>query len=532
MWLTRKIGQYYEHRARRYLRAYPELAMQILQRDPVLASQAIEQTWELQAARGEAPSRETFQYPGLNYLGYSGRAPGLRTVPKPTSYMLRMFSEKPPARRAINCIANPILDLPFQITLRRPVYGDNEPMAPTDDQRERIIAATEMLERPNNDQNGREFLEMVLEDIIVLGAGAVEVQDNGEDARPLFLFPVDAQSIRINANWCPGSKEYRYSQGYGYFYSAIETVEHVRLMDNEMMYVKLNPRTSSPFGFGYLEVAFDTVNAFLGAFDFATRRASNSTPQFGIFLGENTTSEQLYRFRHYWENDIEGYGKIPIIAGGRQPSVFQFASAGTDPLWLNYQEWLVRIIAMAFGLSPMRLGLERDINRSTAEQGSQDDWSTISPVANLVRDYYTQWLLWKRLGWTDLEFQWITKNQDDLKQAQVVAEQWNADVITVNEARKIYNRPPLPDGIGEMTKTAYTEYLRAAAQATFAPKQAPGGFNQAPQQQPPQKRKKQPNDETEASAVVTPFDDEGIEGWSPGERAVVREIVRWRDAAG
>jgi hypothetical protein len=196
-------------------------------------------------------------------------------------------------------------------------------------------------------------------------------------------------------------------------------------------------------------------------------------------------------------------------------------------LWLNYQEWLVRIIAMAFGISPMRLSLERDVNRGTAEQGAHDDWSTIAPVANLVRDYYTYWLLWKRLGWTDLEFQWIVKNQDELKQAQIVAEMWNADNITVNEARKIYNRPPLPDGIGEMTKTAYTAYLTASAQAIFLQKKPEAQSGQQPGTTAvPQKKTPKKSGDTKASALlITPFTEEQL-SLSPGEHALVREIIR------
>ena len=35
------------------------------------------------------------------------------------------------------------------------------------------------------------------------------------------------------------------------------------LNDNELSYIRLNPRTHTPFGLGRVEVAFETINAFL-----------------------------------------------------------------------------------------------------------------------------------------------------------------------------------------------------------------------------------------------------------------------------
>jgi HK97 family phage portal protein len=503
-------------RARRYLQTHASLALDVLRRDPDVAATALLRASELEAAR-RPPSRESAEYPVLATMGYGGSRPTLRTLPKLTPWNMRRFSEQPPARRAINAITNPILDLPFSIELRRPV-GKREQAGeqqPTEEQQRRIEAVTEMLLRPNNDLTGRQMLEMVLEDLLVFGAGPLEVQPNMSDERPLFLFPVDAQSIRINVNWHPGSREFRYSQGRGYVFSSIGTTEDVKLQDEEMLYIRLNPRTSTPFGYGYLEVAFETITAFLGAFEFATRRASNATPNFGIFLGENVTIDQVRRWQHYWENEIEGYGKVPILGGGRQPNVFSMAGSGEDPLWLKWQEWLIRIVAMSFGISPMRLGLERDINRTTAEQGSSDDWATIAPVANTVRDAFTHWVLWRRLGWYDLEFQWQVKTSDELRQAEVLAEQYNMNGITVDEVRQHYERPPLADGLGQFTKTPYEAMIKSAVMPQL-------GRTEEESEDELEERKSSP---LEGFAWYTPFDEER-DVLSPQEAAFVRALMR------
>lgn len=522
MWLGDQWRAWTARRAERFLARHPNLGLEVLRQDTALASQAFEAWAAAQEAQGkDGPHRTSFVWPSYSSLGYGGRGPLVTTLPKPTPYNVRRFSEYPPSRRACNVLENPILQLPFTVGLRRPrgVPSSQIQEEPTADQQRRIQGFLTMLERPNNDQDGDEFLEMLLEDLIVLGAGPFEVAENTSDERPLFLWPVDAQSIRINARWEEDSDTFRYSQGKGFLFGSVGIRDDVTFREGQLCYPRLNARTSSPFGYGYLEVAFDAVNAFLGAFSFATRRASNDIPPFGIFLGENVTPEQVQRFRHYWMNEVEGGGKIPILGGGRQPSAFSF-TAGTarDPLWVMWQEWLVRVIAMAFGVSPMRLGLERDINKSTAQQGATDDWATVAPVANVVKNAYTHWLLWKRLGWTDLEFQWQVKSADELRQAQILAVQYEMNAITVDEIRQVYERPPLPDGLGDMTKTPY----EAAIQAATTPPPADQGLSEeeAPEETP-QRRPR--------VAAMSPFSDVDPDLMSPSAQAFMHAL---REVAG
>ena len=121
--------------------------------------------------------------------------------------------------------------------------------------------------------------EQVLEDIIVGGYGAIEVQLNpgweeaaelrsaGQpraavptQARPLVLWPVDGASIRMNLEWDGSPHSQRYLQ----VNDQAGPNSQIALDDDELIYIRLNPRTHTPFGLGRLEVAFETINAFLG----------------------------------------------------------------------------------------------------------------------------------------------------------------------------------------------------------------------------------------------------------------------------
>ncbi len=159
----------------------------------------------------------------------------------------------------------------------------------------------------------------------------------------------------------------------------------IPLNDNQLMYVRMNPRSYTPFGLGPLEVAFETVNSFLSAHRFAGKLASNAVVQYALWLNE-TTPVQHERLIRWWQDEIEGTGRVPLLSTEQKPEVLRFA-AGTDAdLRLSWQEFLIRMVANAFSLPPMLLGLEQDVNRSTAESLLDEAFhSAIVPLARLHR---------------------------------------------------------------------------------------------------------------------------------------------------
>ena len=91
-------------------------------------------------------------------------------VPKPTPANLRRFAETPVARRAINAIKDRIVGMRWRIQPRRGRVLEQIP-----DGAQRIQVLTENFEAPNPDDSFRSLLEQVLEDVIVGGFGAIEL---------------------------------------------------------------------------------------------------------------------------------------------------------------------------------------------------------------------------------------------------------------------------------------------------------------------------------------------------------------------
>ena len=385
----------------------------------------------VEAAAGDATkgTRKTAMLPSiLSPYNIGGRG-GQSALPKPTPANLRKFAETPVVRRALNVVKDRIASMDWQVRVRRGYTG-----AEVEDAAQRIVVLRRCLEEPNVSDSFRVLWEQVLEDLLVGGFGAVEMEATGDELRPFHLWAVDGATIQIDNTWDGDPERARYSQSTG----KLGKDGAVPLRDDELMYLRLNPRTHTPFGLGRLEVAFETVNQFLSANRYAGRLASNSVVQYALWLNE-ATPEQHDRLIRWWQDEIEGTGRVPLLSCENKPEVLRFAGGTDADLRIQWQEFLLRMIANAFDLPPMLLGLQQDVNRSTAGELADEAFqSAIVPVAKLVAEHITRDLFGKKLGWREFEFTFNDlETRDEMKELQIQTELLKAGVLTVAEVRSM-----------------------------------------------------------------------------------------------
>jgi HK97 family phage portal protein len=382
-------------------------------------------------AKGE---RKTVMLPSILNPYNQGTA-GRNALPKPTPVNLRRFAETPVCRRAINVVKDKIASMDWKITLRR---GYSAADLPDADLRMQVLRRC--IEDPNMSDSFRTLFEQVLEDILVGGFGAIEMESTGDPERPFHLWAVDGATIEIDVTWDGNPEKPRYAQAT----KGLGKKNLIPLLDDELMYIRLNPRSHTPFGLGRLEVAFETVNQFLAANRYAGRLASNSVVQYALWLNE-ATPEQHDRLIRWWQDEIEGTGRVPILSCEQKPEVLRFAGGTDADLRIEWQEFLLRMIANAFELPPMLLGLESDVNQSTAgEMADEAFQSAIVPVAKLVAEHITRDLFAKKLGWREFEFTFNNlETRDEMEEVQIQTELLKAGVLTIDEVREMRGLPKL-----------------------------------------------------------------------------------------
>ena len=375
------------------------------------------------AASADGAQRKTVPLPSI--LG-PVRPPNA-LLPKGTPANLRRFAESPVPRRAINVIKDRVASMDWQIQLRRGYSLANVP-----DAQDRMEILRRTLEEPNNADSFRSVVEQALEDALVGGFGAIEMERTDDPERPFALWPVDGATIQLNANWNGEPDSPRYAQNT----NRVGPGSQIPLYDNELMYLRVNPRSHTPFGLGSLEVAFETVNSFLAAHRYAGRLASNSVVQYALWLNQ-PTPDQHNRLLHWWQDEIEGTGRVPLLTCEQKPEVLKFTGGTDAELRLQWQEFQIRMIANAFGLPAMMLGLEQDVNRNTAQEMADEAFrSTIAPLARMLAEHFTRDLFGKRLGWREFEFVFNELDaRDEMEEVQIQTALLQAGVLTVDEVR-------------------------------------------------------------------------------------------------
>ena len=400
---------------------------------------AVRDMWErvagVAASADNVGERKTAVTPlGMNSIFAPFRATGVQyALPKPTAANLRRFAETPVARRAINCIKDRIACMDWQIEVRR---GAGEDMA--GDRVQRAASLSKALDTPNECDSFRTMIEQVIEDTLVGGFGAAEIE-TGDADRPIRLYPVDGASIQVNANWKGDPNDPRYAQITG----RLGKDSLLPLRDDELMYVRLNSRSHTPFGLGKVEVAFESISHFLQAHRYAGRLASNSVVQYALWLNERTP-EQHERLTRWWQDEVEGSGRVPVLSSEQKPEVLKFA-AGTDAdLRLEWQQFLLTMIANAFDLPAMMLGVAQDVNQSTASELADEAFqNAIVPLAKLIADHITRDVIVKRLGWEDLRFAWSDlESRDETVEVDIQTKLLAAGVLSVAEVRAMRGLAP------------------------------------------------------------------------------------------
>lgn len=379
------------------------------------------------------PARDTIPYAKLMSIG-GQRYTRDRPMVKPTPSNLRRFSRTVYARRAINYVKNTVVGLKWEVVAKPDVTETGE-------LKRQIETVTNCFENPNRDDSFRTFIEQIAEDILICGAGAIEQEIGAHEVRPLWMWPVDALSIEVYAAWDGERNSPRYAQTMGY--GNVGGVKGVELMNDQLIYIRKDPATDNPFGLGCLEVAFGSINRLLSTADYAGNVAGNAQPA-NLLQFPGMDPSQLDRVREFWRNEIEGQGQTPLFGGSDEIKVLALRGATDEALYLKYQEFLIREIATAFEISPGVLGIEHDVNRSTAEVSTDRDWqSAIIPLATNIQSYLNREAIKARLGYSQVQFQWLGIDRDDEEMlANIHKQYYDINTLTPNEIREKLGREP------------------------------------------------------------------------------------------
>lgn len=302
----------------------------------------------------------------------------------------------------------------------------------------------QLIEEPNPRDSFWDFSQLLVEDICVLDAGVAEKvrYPSGELAE---LWPVMGETIWVNAKW-DGSDE----DEARYIWAPDGTV-HANLRNSELMYLMQNPRTSSVVGLSPLEVLKNVIAAELSSMEYNSRMVRGAPPEGALNIGETAGGPDVEAAKAKWESEILGQTGFAIIGGYKAPSFIKFRDTNQEMQFREWQDLLIRCIAVVYGLSPMDMGITFDVNRSTAEaQGDNSEGRGMKPLMSKLQTGITRHIVHdESFGGRANNLQFVftalnlkeSKSRADINKIAMGGTPWKA----VNEARLMEGRPPLGD---------------------------------------------------------------------------------------
>jgi hypothetical protein len=406
-----------------------------------------------------------------------------------TPYNLRRMSRTPVPRRAINLIKGSVISQPWEI---RAIEGKD----PIDDevaQKERIQIATNVFNHPNNDDSFQQWIEMGLEDQCCFGAFPAELRFTPDPDRPLKSWIVNVESLRLFPSWTESTPDMpRYAQMTG-----LKGERGAQLFyDDEIMYLKDNPSTDNPFGLGCMEVAFSSLNDFLGVQKMSGLAGSDQIHKTFLWWEQPQPDSSFQIVRRYIQNELEGQAKLSIIGGMKKPEVVEVQPVTEDDLLLNWQEMLIRMIANAFDLSAMALNITNDVNKAVGNVLDDRDFrSCIVPRAKRLQEGFTRRILHDKLKWFDLEFVFLNLDDPDAAtKMQLLSQMYSTNSVTPNQIRTKMGYQPMDNPMYDLNQFE-AMMLMAEAQTNLQNKLADQGMQRQMSQMQQMQQLQQPQGE-------------------------------------
>ena len=340
---------------------------------------------------------------------------------------------------AINRIANGVLGMPFVIKPPSDLRENEEAQEIAD-------WLQQSLRIPNHTLTHNSWRKMtwaLMEDMICHGYAFVErhgeennrliPNDLSREVYAFTLYPGNASQIRINASYDPDDEESPAYLDYSLTHTGKPPEEiprrHGFLIQPRTISYSLKP--PSP-----LEVAYDYCQIWLGLTETQSNATSSVKPRSLIYLtgadGEPIEKRDLEQFRHYWELSVEQENKTPVI--GNQVGVLPLNASDDSGLYLQFSEYIMRIVAIAFSVSARDYNLNEHDNRATADASADSTWqNAVLPFAKALFEHFNDEVITYYYPGYTLEF--VDKEpRGEEAEANTAALLFEKGIITRNSA--------------------------------------------------------------------------------------------------
>lgn len=248
-----------------------------------------------------------------------------------------------------------------------------------------------LLDRPNPEQSGPEWLEALYAGLQIAGNAYAEATGDGPPDELWSLRP-DRVKVAPGAKGWPAAYEYEV---------AGRTVRIGREADGWMpvMHLKLFHPTNDHYGFSPLEAAASAIDVHNASGAWNKALLDNSARPSGALVyasrdGERMTADQFEALKAELSESHAGVanaGRPLLLEGGMDWKPMSWTPADMD--FIAGKHAAAREIALAFGVPPQLLGIPGDATYANYREANTAFWrQTVLPLARKTAAALTTWL--------------------------------------------------------------------------------------------------------------------------------------------
>lgn len=357
-----------------------------------------------------------------------------------------------------------ITSLKEKVTKTEWVIKSKDPMV--DVEQSRIDKLTELFNNPNPQDTWREFIDKVMEDLLVLDTSCIEKTrfPEGELAQ---LYYVDAATIRpvfdefgnqdipIKLKTLNGEETLpvSYLQIFNNsMYGGPESGDIVAAWPKkDFICFHMHPQGAMErFGYGLspIESVLQVVNNLLNSDNYnGSYFDEGSFPPIIMQLAGNIQQRDLEAYREYMYSELAGnFHRPAIMAGGGELKIHNLKdSSNRDMQFMEYTNWLAKLMCAAFGLSPQDIGLTDSVGGKNVaeEQADLSNQKGYSSCLHLIEEIINNQIILKDFGFKDLQFKFVLDDSTDPEvQTKIHDTKLKNGTITINEVREEEGKIP------------------------------------------------------------------------------------------
>ena len=240
----------------------------------------------------------------------------------------------------------------------------------------------DLMDQTSSRQSGLEFRRQMIVDLVLTGDCFAVI---GKAREPAALIRLHPERVKINSTADGQVSHYEYDSGGSVVHYSYEDVFHV----------SQTSWTSTPgslYGSGAIEALNNDLQTDLAASKLAAESAKTGVPN-GILSpvdpADSWSKAQVTILREAFERQLQGKSGTLILGSG--VSYSQISQSLRDMEYQTTREMALRAVLAAFGVVPVRVGIEGS-NYATSQSQLKIYWENLQSKALLIAGAYTRGL--------------------------------------------------------------------------------------------------------------------------------------------